>query len=337
MGLPGLFLAFFLIFAQTFSLLFLEKDLVSAVFLLSLSALLPIAFLWGERLSFHQRLSLSVFICLALLSIFCFSWLLRLLLQSFAGEEAEMAGSASKDFPDPKPLAHVGLSLELARKLKTALNSLRKYFPDSAVRKERSVPASFLPPRKGRRELESLRIFISDFIEYAEPETESLLDGLVDLNKLLKSLLKKLENHAQKPEDLIQKTKWPEPFKVKGSASHLEKCFEHILVNSFEALKNQEQPKIRIHGYFEKDWLALDFSDNGHGIESEDMKKIFYPFFSKRLGGLKGLGLPYIQKIIKAHQAALDIESSKQGTRVSIRFPLLSYDRPVGSQKKKAA
>jgi len=67
------------------------------------------------------------------------------------------------------------------------------------------------------------------------------------------------------------------------------------------------------------------------------VKRLFDPFFSKRFG-LRGLGLPYVQKIVTAHKGILNIKSSKKGTTVFIRFPLISlYDEPapLASQKNK--
>ena len=180
-----------------------------------------------------------------------------------------------------------------------------------------------------------MRDFILGFIEYAEPEIEFTLKDNIDLKELLTKLLQKLKTHSQRPGNLIQKTEWPPELKIKGSVPHLEKCFEQILINSFEALKNQNKPEIKIQGSFEKPWVVLEFLDNGHGIEPEDIKKLFDPFFSKRFG-LRGLGLPYVQKIVKAHKAIMDVKSSQKGTKILIKFPLIYdfYDNPLKSSKQ---
>ena len=326
MGFPGLFFVFVLIFAQTFSLFICGKIFPSFMFLLYLSILFPMAFLWEGTFSFEDRLSLMVLIQMILFFIFCFGWLFTLFLKFFEDRKIKMPDTSLNDVMSLKPSAHIGLSLDLSRKLKPVLSSLIKYFPENTKDKGKkySVSPSFFSPKKGRNQLEQLRNFILDFIEYAEPETESLLEDTIDLKELLKKSLKKLESHFQRPENLVQKVELPMEFKVKGSAVHLEKCFEHILINSFEALKNQDQPEIHIRGYLGKSWVELEFSDNGQGIESEDMNKLFDPLFSKRFG-LRGLGLPYVQKIIKAHKAELHIESSQKGTKVLIKFPLI-YD-----------
>ena len=210
MGFTGLFFVFLLIFVQTFSLLLLERIVLSIAFLFYLSALLPLAFLWKGDFSFEYRLSLFVLIHGVLFSIFCFGWLFRSLLNSFREKEMEMVDSSPWDFRDTKLLTRIGLSLDLARKLKPVLNSLVKYFPENTVNKkgkEHSVSPSFFSPEKGKRQLNQMRNFILDFIEYAESETESLLENTVDLNQLLKKFAEKTENSFSKARGFNSKNK----------------------------------------------------------------------------------------------------------------------------------
>lgn len=334
-GLIALFLIFILAFIQSFLLAFSNKIFQSLLFLLCLSIGLPLAFLWEGGFSFEDRWFLSILSCVILAVIFCFSWIFFLGLNFFENKKLQQTAGSSDDLSNLKASFPIGMSLDLARKLKPVLNSLIKYFPENKNVKDSVLP-SFFSPKKGRDQLKQMRNFILDFIEYAETENESLLEDVIDLRELLKSSLKKMEKHLQRPETLIQTVKLPVELKVKGSAVHLEKCFEHILINSFEALKNQDRPELYIQGYSEKSLAVLKFLDNGHGIETEDMKKLFDPLFSRRFG-LRGLGLAYIQKIIKAHKASLNIESSDKGTAVIIKFPLISdfYDSSVKSTKQK--
>ena len=262
LGPFGLLFVFILFFFQSFSLFLSKKVFQPFVFFIYLSMLLPIAFLWGGNFSFEERLSLVSFINIAFFFIFFFSWLYTYIL-SFLEDRKDLLPDTS--LVSVKPDSNIGLSLDLARKLKPGLNSLIKYFPENQIGKEttHSVSQSFFPPKKGRYQLEQMRNFILDFIEYAEPEIEFLFEEFVDLKDILKKLLHRLKNHPQRPENLTQKLELPADFKIQGSADHLNKCFKHILVNSFEALKNQEKPEIHIQGYLEKSWLSLEFLDNG--------------------------------------------------------------------------
>lgn len=343
MGPPGLFFVFVLAFIQAFSLFLSEKTLQPIVFLLYLSILLPITFLWEGKFSFEVRLSLVALVNITLFFIFCSGYFFSLILNFFKGERTLVSDTSLDDFSSLRLPSHIGMSLDLARKLKPILNSLIKHFPENKTKQVKNYPASanFFSFEKGRHQLEQVRKFILNFIEYAEPETDSLLKEMIDLKEFLVKLLKKLETHPQRPKNLIQKTELSVDLKINGSAVHLRKCFEQILVNSFEALKNQDKPEINIQGRLKKPWVVLKFSDNGHGIESEDMKKLFDPLFSKRFG-LRGLGLSFVQKIVKAHKASLEVKSSKKGTQVVIKFPLIYdfYDKSITKSKqsqKKAA
>jgi two-component system sensor histidine kinase AtoS len=69
-------------------------------------------------------------------------------------------------------------------------------------------------------------------------------------------------------------------------------------------------------------YIVIEVVDNGEGINEEDMKKIFTPFFTKKAGGT-GLGLVYVQKVVLDHNGFLNISSiPKEGTKVSIYLPM---------------
>jgi signal transduction histidine kinase len=74
--------------------------------------------------------------------------------------------------------------------------------------------------------------------------------------------------------------------------------------------------------------LVAEFVDKGMGIDTEDMGKIFHPFFrsknAKNIAG-NGLGLSLTAKIIQLHRGAISIESQiEKGTKVTISIPFIS-------------
>ena len=66
--------------------------------------------------------------------------------------------------------------------------------------------------------------------------------------------------------------------------------------------------------------VELAVADNGHGITSEDQKRMFEIFFSTRKGGT-GLGLAIVKRIAKAHDAEISV-SSDPGAGTTIRLRL---------------
>lgn len=77
----------------------------------------------------------------------------------------------------------------------------------------------------------------------------------------------------------------------------------------------------------QKHTIMIRVSDKGVGIPPENLQKIFTPFFSfdpntNSYSGI-GLGLPYVQKIVRLHGGECIVSSSlNQGTTVSMAFPV---------------
>jgi two-component system sensor histidine kinase HydH len=67
--------------------------------------------------------------------------------------------------------------------------------------------------------------------------------------------------------------------------------------------------------------VRLTVSDTGIGMNSEQLQKVFEPFYTTRRQGL-GLGMAYAQKIIEQHGGTIGIESRPHaGTTIVIEIP----------------
>jgi signal transduction histidine kinase len=70
-------------------------------------------------------------------------------------------------------------------------------------------------------------------------------------------------------------------------------------------------------------WVALEVADTGPGIASEDLSRIFLPFFSK--SGGTGLGLPLARQIVHRHGGTIEVESTPgQGATFCVQIPIES-------------
>jgi PAS domain S-box-containing protein len=58
----------------------------------------------------------------------------------------------------------------------------------------------------------------------------------------------------------------------------------------------------------EKNYACLEMADTGCGIAEEDIEKLFDPFYSTKFIG-RGLGLPVVLGIVRAHQGVITVES----------------------------
>ncbi len=134
---------------------------------------------------------------------------------------------------------------------------------------------------------------------------------------------------------------------ILGSPVHLSKTLMNLISNAMEAMvdggkilvmtENRyiERP---IRGYDdvkEGDYVVLSVSDTGIGISSEDMKRIFEPFYTKKMMGRSGtgLGMTVIWGTVKDHKGYIDVQSAEgKWTKFTLYFPVsqkvLAEDKP---------
>lgn len=102
----------------------------------------------------------------------------------------------------------------------------------------------------------------------------------------------------------------------------LVQVWTNLITNAIHAMENSGQLTIAIKNQGEK--VKISITDNGMGIPDKIKEKIFEPFFTtKKAGEGTGIGLDLVAKIIKKHNAVLDLESKVGiGTTFTILLPI---------------
>lgn len=110
----------------------------------------------------------------------------------------------------------------------------------------------------------------------------------------------------------------------------LESIFQNLIINARDALDEIEKSnkEIRIKTYMEKNFIVVEFSDNGPGIQPENISRITEAFFTtKSLEKGTGLGLSLVKSIIEEHKGTLEIKSSYgAGATFIMRFPIVTEE-----------
>lgn len=108
------------------------------------------------------------------------------------------------------------------------------------------------------------------------------------------------------------------------SPNQIKQACMGIIVNASEAVS--EQGEILMHtSNPDEDTVKIDITDNGIGIDPEDIPHIFEPFFStKQQARGIGLGLSIAHGIIQSHKGKIQVKSEPGlGTTISILLPLI--------------
>jgi len=75
--------------------------------------------------------------------------------------------------------------------------------------------------------------------------------------------------------------------------------------------------------YSNKNSVYISVKDNGPGINSVDIEKIFEPFYTSSSQGT-GLGLAVVKSVVEAHQGEVNYLSQEgEGAHFCLKLPLL--------------
>jgi signal transduction histidine kinase len=93
----------------------------------------------------------------------------------------------------------------------------------------------------------------------------------------------------------------------------------NIIINAVDAMP-PERGKLKLITRSINGKCLIEIEDNGIGISKENLKNLFTPYFTSKVGGM-GLGLSTTIDILKANHATVDVQSEEaKGTRFILSF-----------------
>ncbi len=143
------------------------------------------------------------------------------------------------------------------------------------------------------------------------------------------------------PDVHIESSLDPDLLNIMGSPIHMTKTLMNLMSNAAEAMpkggtitietKNRylDRPVSGYDDVKDGDYVVLSVSDTGEGIKPEDLKRIFEPFYTKKVMGRSGtgLGLSVVWGTVKDHNGYIDVRSEEgKGTAFSLYFPITRED-----------
>jgi len=111
---------------------------------------------------------------------------------------------------------------------------------------------------------------------------------------------------------------------IGGDGDQIKQVFINLLANATEAVEACEKKEISVNIKRDDEFLITEISDSGCGIPSDNLGKIFTPFFTtKKMGKGTGLGLAITYGIVKMHKGDIRVKSIEgKGTTFTIKFPV---------------
>jgi len=204
--------------------------------------------------------------------------------------------------------------------VKVALESLRKY----NSKNDPEQTAEYL--RMSSLEMDRLDGLISKVLNHAllEDDTGYVNAERIDLTALIQEVIHRLEPRLIAEKALIKFEEKAEVF-IRADRLLCEGILINLIDNSMKYC--DKDAEINIHLKTSDKEVAIEIADNGPGIPTEYLDKVFDKFFripTNDIHNIKGhgLGLSYVNLVMKSHGGRVKVKNLQaQGCLFTLTFP----------------
>jgi len=173
---------------------------------------------------------------------------------------------------------------------------------------------------------------VKGILKYTRKGEEGLT--AVSLDQIIDGTLEMVQYKVKLSEiDIVRDYPKDTP-KIKGNLIQLQEAFFNFIDNAYDAIVERRtllkeegyRGRITVSAHPKNSALEIVVEDNGLGMQDEQAKKIFTPFFTTKTSSRKGtgLGLYVVRRIITdMHKGTINFESDyKVGTRFILELPM---------------
>jgi nitrogen fixation/metabolism regulation signal transduction histidine kinase len=166
------------------------------------------------------------------------------------------------------------------------------------------------------RQVVTLRETSKEFSDYASLRTVKRKP--LPLRKLLEEIASSYAASGERGIHFRADIAPSTPETLSGDARLLRGAIANLIENAFQAAPGGQ---VRLSSYGVDSKVVVSVDDDGPGVPSELLPKIFDPYFSTKSSGT-GLGLAITRKAIEEHGGSVRAENLNPGFRISLELPV---------------
>lgn len=178
-----------------------------------------------------------------------------------------------------------------------------------------------------KERLDGLMTMVRNLLDLSKIETGQMVQKkeLINLNDLLRRVLELFSLQATDKKLTLRLEEGEKIPLVEADRATIEVVFNNLVSNGINY--TPEGGRVELKTSVKGDYVRIEVSDTGVGIDSEDLPKIFDRFYRVRTEKTRhvvgaGLGLSVTKVIIEAHLGSIEVESEiGKGTTFSVLLP----------------
>jgi len=211
----------------------------------------------------------------------------------------------------------------LAHQIRTPLSAAMLYSANLSNRKLSNIARGTFQEKLSSR-LRDLEQQVNDMLLFSKSGKEQVVNSL-SVNELINDSIQSMDALITKANAQVNIHLSSSNNTILANKNALTGAIQNLVHNALQATDSAkiEQPIINIQVYSQKDAVYISVKDNGLGISSKNIEKIFEPFYTSNSKGT-GLGLAVVKSVVEAHQGEVSyLSQSGEGAHFCLKLPLL--------------
>ncbi len=174
-------------------------------------------------------------------------------------------------------------------------------------------------------ETRRLSVVLENYLSFARRPKDS--DVEYDTAEVIQNTTMLLAGHFRKKNIKLNVLSPSVPIRVTGDPNYLTQILVNLALNAIQAMPEGGELTIRTENSQNKDGgtkspVRIHVQDQGCGIQSDELNKIFTPFYTTKENGT-GLGLAIVKRLVDSLHWQIDVSSSPgEGSVFTLSLPV---------------
>ncbi len=204
--------------------------------------------------------------------------------------------------------------------IKLASNLLLK---KTSVKDEKNIEFLKLIQKENKK----LNTHVNDILNVVPLKAEEKNLQSVNIHEVLSECENDFQVRFKQKGGYIKMNLRADKFLIFGNAGDIKHAFMNLIDNAYKYVKGN--PELCISTYNKKDWIWIEFADNGIGFPSSEYKSIFEKYYRIQRGNVHdnkgfGLGLNIVKGVVDKFDGRIIVSSKEnQGSVFLMQFRLI--------------